>query len=94
MGEERGRREKEAYRNRRKQGGREEVLIAEFPYQATDTSHTDKNGLEEACGGGERIEGETKEGSEAVIDGIPIEESLFEGDDIDDLELEDLDIVD
>jgi len=30
----------------------------------------------------------------ALVNGIPIEESLFEEDDIDDLELEDLEIAD
>lgn len=30
----------------------------------------------------------------ALVNGVPIEESLFEEDDIDDLELEDLEVVD
>lgn len=51
----------------------------------------DENGLDEACGGTDLPEDDM---DAALVNGIPIEESLFEGDDIDDLELEDLEIVD
>ena len=56
-----------------------------------DTTDADENGLEEACGGTDIPEQDTDAG---LVNGVPIEESLFEDDDIDDLELEDLEIVD
>lgn len=59
--------------------------------QIPDTTEADENGLDEACGGSEIPDEDT---DAALVNGIPIEESLFEEDDIDDLELEDLEIVD
>lgn len=59
--------------------------------QIPDTTIVDENGLDEACGGTDLPEDDM---DAALVNGIPIEESLFEGDDIDDLELEDLEIVD
>lgn len=59
--------------------------------QTPDTTEVDENGLDEACGGTDLPDEDT---DAALVNGIPIEESLFEEDDIDDLELEDLDIVD
>ncbi|XP_031562156.1 zinc finger CCCH domain-containing protein 15 homolog [Actinia tenebrosa] len=56
-----------------------------------DTSATDENGLDEACGGGSNVN--QPENTAPVVDGIPIEESLFD-EDIDDLELDELEIVD
>ena len=52
-----------------------------------DTSATDVNGLDKACGGGIETGDQA-----AMIDGVPIDENLFE--DIEDLEMEDLEIVD
>lgn len=57
--------------------------------QAPDTTEADENGLDEACGGSEI----PRENGDGVVNGIPIEESLFEEDDIDDLDLEELEIV-
>ena len=62
-----------------------------FTPQTPDTSTADENGLGEACGGADSPEGDV---DAALVNGVPIEESLFEEDDIDDLELEDLEIVD
>ena len=62
-----------------------------FTPQTPDTSNADENGLDEACGGADSPEGDV---DAALVNGVPIEESLFEEDDIDDLELEDLEIVD
>lgn len=58
--------------------------------QTPNTKDADENGLDEACGGVSVPDEDTED---ALVNGIPIEESLFE-DDIDDLELEDLEIVD
>lgn len=58
--------------------------------QTPDTTEADENGLDEACGGSDL----PNEDADALVNGIPIEESLFEEDDIEDLELEDLEIVD
>lgn len=58
--------------------------------QTSDTNNTDVNGLDEACGGAPT---ENAQESPPVIDGIPIEESLFD-EDIDDLELDELEIAD
>lgn len=55
--------------------------------KAPDTTEADENGLDEACGGSEIPR------EDGVVNGIPIEESLFEEDDIDDLDLEELEIV-
>lgn len=59
--------------------------------QIPDTTNADENGLDEACGG---INLPDEDTDDALVNGIPIEESLFEDEDIDDLELEDLEIVD
>ncbi|KAL9958562.1 hypothetical protein ACROYT_G035591 [Oculina patagonica] len=59
--------------------------------QIPDTTTADENGLDEACGGTDLPDEDTDAG---LVNGIPIEESLFEDEDIDDLELEDLEIVD
>lgn len=59
--------------------------------QTPDTSNADENGLDEACGGVDISDGDV---DASLVNGVPIEESLFEEDDIDDLELEDLEIVD
>ncbi|XP_068752301.1 zinc finger CCCH domain-containing protein 15-like [Montipora capricornis] len=58
--------------------------------QAPDTTEVDENGLDEACGGSDV----PLEDGAGLVNGIPIEESLFQEDDIDDLELDDLEIVD
>ncbi|KAJ7382767.1 hypothetical protein OS493_033053 [Desmophyllum pertusum] len=55
-----------------------------------NTTNADENGLDEACGGTDLPDEDT---DAALVNGIPIEESLFEDDDID-LELEDLEIID
>lgn len=62
------------------------LIISQIP----DTKDTDVNGLNEACGG---TPTENAQESPPVIDGIPIEESLFD-EDIDELELDELEIVD
>ena len=62
-----------------------------FTRQTPDTSNADENGLDEACGGVDISDGDV---DASLVNGVPIEESLFEEDDIDDLELEDLEIVD
>jgi len=59
--------------------------------QVPDTTNADENGLDEACGG---VDLPDEDLETALVNGIPIEESLFEEDDIDDLELEDLEIAD
>lgn len=59
--------------------------------QISDTTNADENGLDEACGGTDLPDEDTVAG---LVNGIPIEESLFEDEDIDELELEDLEIVD
>lgn len=51
----------------------------------------DENGFDEVCGGIDLFEDDM---DVVLVNGIFIEESLFEGDDIDDLEFEDLEIVD
>ncbi|XP_058965984.2 zinc finger CCCH domain-containing protein 15 [Pocillopora verrucosa] len=68
-----------------------ETLNENSAQQTPDTSNADENGLDEACGGADSPEGDV---DAALVNGVPIEESLFEEDDIDDLELEDLEIVD
>ncbi|KXJ18607.1 zinc finger CCCH domain-containing protein 15 homolog [Exaiptasia diaphana] len=55
-----------------------------------DTKDADVNGLNEACGG---TTSENAQESPPVVDGIPIEESLFD-EDIDELELDELEIAD
>ena len=65
-------------------------IICHFILQTPNTKDADENGLDEACGGVSVPDEDTED---ALVNGIPIEESLFE-DDIDDLELEDLEIVD
>lgn len=61
-----------------------------FYPQNPNTTNADENGLDEACGGTDLPDEDT---DAALVNGIPIEESLFEDDDID-LELEDLEIID
>lgn len=61
-----------------------------FILQIPDTTEADESGLDEACGGSDLPSAD----ADALVNGIPIEESLFEEDDIDELELEDLEIVD
>ena len=58
--------------------------------QAPDTTEVDENGLDEAFGGSDV----PLEDGAGLVNGIPIEESLFQEADIDDLELDDLEIVD
>lgn len=65
------------------------IVLFQTCIKAPDTTEADENGLDEACGGSE-IPSESGDG---VVNGIPIEESLFEEDDIDDLDLEELEIV-
>ena len=65
-------------------------IICHFILQTPNTKDADENGLDEACGGASVPDEDTED---ALVNGVPIEESLFE-DDIDDLELEDLEIVD
>lgn len=67
------------------------ILVLCYFTQTPDTTNADENGLDEACGGTDLPD---EDMDAALVNGIPIEESLFEEDDIDDLELEDLEIVD
>ena len=67
-----------------------QIFLSCSKLQTPDTTEADENGLDEACGGSDL----PNEDADALVNGIPIEESLFEEDDIDDLELEDLEIVD
>lgn len=66
-------------------------MLCYWTPQVPDTTNADENGLDEACGG---VDLPDEDLETALVNGIPIEESLFEEDDIDDLELEDLEIVD
>ena len=67
------------------------ILVLCYFTQTPDTTNADETGLDEACGGTDLPD---EDMDAALVNGIPIEESLFEEDDIDDLELEDLEIVD
>ncbi|KAK3712857.1 hypothetical protein QZH41_019205, partial [Actinostola sp. cb2023] len=59
----------------------------EEPKKTADTKDTDVNGLDEACGNTPQENGQD---GPPVVDGVPIEESLFD----EDLELDELEIVD
>ena len=61
-------------------------------FQANGLAPADLNGLEQACAASDDDNDEDKTTDKIVLDGVPVEESLFE-DDVDDLELEELEIV-
>jgi len=59
--------------------------------RTADVSHVDQNGLEEACAAPAVDDGAAEVDPDSLIDGVPIDENLFDDDDLD---LDELDIND